>query len=74
LFFKLRKNKEFIKTFKSIFNEEYNVLEIPKKPIQELINEIIKKNPELKKKTVKKVLSKKQTIEQKDVKQHTTAV
>lgn len=74
LFFKLRKNKEFQDTFKLIFNEEYNVLEIPKKPIQELINEVIKKNPELKKKTVKKVLSKKQTIEQKEIKQHTTAV
>jgi hypothetical protein len=45
LFYKLRKEKEFINLFKEIFDEEYKVLEIPKKPIQELIEELVEKNP-----------------------------
>ena len=47
LFFQLRKEAKFKKTFKNIFKEDYNALEIPKTPVQNLINEIIKKEPDL---------------------------
>lgn len=60
LFFQLRKQEKFKKTFKEIFKEDYNALEIPKTPVQELINEIIKNEPELKFKTTTKELSTKQ--------------
>lgn len=68
LFSELRKETKFKKTFKSIFKEEYSVLEIPKRPVQELIDELIIKNPELKKKTVKKELSDKQIRDKEDIK------
>jgi len=51
LFYKLRKELKFKETFKEIFNEEYTVLEIPKRPVQELMEEILKKNNVIKKKT-----------------------
>jgi len=54
LFYKLRKEEEFKETFEKIFNEKYNVLEIPKKPLQEVIEEALEKNPEIKKKTINK--------------------
>lgn len=60
LFYKLRDEAEFKNTFKEIFLEDYSVLENPKRPIQELIDEFIKSNPELNIKTIKKELSKKQ--------------
>ena len=53
LFYKLRKELKFKEIFKEIFKEEYTVLEIPKRPIQELIDEITKKNTEIKKKLIK---------------------
>lgn len=53
LFYKLRKEEKFKETFKEIFNEEYTVLEIPQRPVQELMEEIFKKNNEIKSKTVK---------------------
>lgn len=53
LFYKLRKETKFKETFKEIFNEDYTVLEIPKRPVQELMEEIIKKKPELKSKVSK---------------------
>ena len=60
LFLKLRKEDRFKKVFKDIFKEDYKTLEIPKTPAQELINDLVKDNPEIKSKTVKKKLSKKQ--------------
>lgn len=54
LFFKIRKEDKFKNTFERIFNEKYNVLEVPKRPLQEVIEEALEKNPELKKKTVNK--------------------
>lgn len=59
LFYKLRKEDNFKSKFKEVFKEEYNVLEIPKRPLQEVIEEQIEKNPELKNKTVKKEISEK---------------
>lgn len=65
LFYKLRKEDKFKETFQKIFNEKYNVLEIPKRPLQEVIEEALKKNPELKNKTV----NKKDTDKKKKVKE-----
>lgn len=53
LFYKLRKEDKFKEIFKDVFNEEYTVLEIPKRPVQELMEEIFKKNNEIKSKTVR---------------------
>jgi hypothetical protein len=60
LFSSLRKEDKFKEVYKEIFKENYNVLEIPKRPLQEIIEEMMEKNPELKEKTVKKQLSDKQ--------------
>ena len=60
LFTKIRKEDKFKETFQTIFKEEYTVLETPMRPIQELINKEIKRNKELKEKTVKKVESAKE--------------
>ena len=66
LFYKLRKQEEFKILYKEIFGEEYKVLEIPKRPIQELIEELVEKNPELKNnKTEKKVPKKRVTAKKK---------
>jgi len=54
LFTELRQKEEFKTIFKELFGEEYTVLEIPERPIQELIAERIKDNPKLKEKTVSK--------------------
>lgn len=62
LFYKLRKEVKFKEVFKDVFNEEYTVLEIPKRPVQQLVEEIVEKKPELKKRTVKKVIEKKQAL------------
>lgn len=61
----MRKEIIFKETFKEIFNEDYKALEIPKRPVQELIKKIIKKDPELKSKTTTKELSTKQKTEKK---------
>lgn len=61
LFYKLRKEDKFKEIFKEIFNEEYTVLEIPKRPVQELMEEIISKNSEIKNKTSKSNLKNKST-------------
>jgi hypothetical protein len=53
LFYKLREDIKFKKSFKEIFEEEYTVLEIPKRPVQELMDDIIHKNPGIKNKTSK---------------------
>jgi hypothetical protein len=66
LFSELRKEPKFKETYKTIFEEEYTVLEIPKRPVQELIEELTTKNPELKNKTVKKELSDKQIRDKKE--------
>jgi hypothetical protein len=63
LFSHLRKEEKFKDTFKEVFGEEYSVLENPKRPIQEIIEDFIEKNPELKEKTVKKELQSKQEAE-----------
>ncbi|WP_298496161.1 hypothetical protein [uncultured Algibacter sp.] len=60
LFYSLRKKDKFKETYKEIFDEEYHILEIPKRPLQEIIDEQIKNNPDVKEKTVKKELSEKQ--------------
>lgn len=60
LFNKIREEEKFKETYKEIFKEEYSVMETPMKPIQELINKEIKKNKDLKEKTVKKVESAKE--------------
>ncbi|SHH71997.1 hypothetical protein [Flavobacterium defluvii] len=53
LFYKLRQEEKFKETFKEIFEEDYTVLEVPKRPIQELIGEVIENNPNLLKKAIK---------------------
>lgn len=65
LFYKLRKEDKFKETFKEVFKEDYTVLEIPKRPVQELMEEIIKKNSDVKSKTVK--VSTKVILEKKDI-------
>jgi len=60
LFLKIRKEEKFKQIFKEIFNEEYTIQEKPKRPVQELIEEFIEKNPELKDKTIRKELSDKE--------------
>jgi hypothetical protein len=54
LFYKLRDKEDFKTVYKEIFKEDYKVLEVPKKPIQELIEELVKKNPKLIEEKVKK--------------------
>lgn len=44
LFKQVRELDEFKETFKDIFNEEYNVIESAKRPVQELLSEIAEKN------------------------------
>jgi hypothetical protein len=45
IFNQIRIESKFKETFKEIFNEEYNILEIPKKPLQEIFDEfVVKKN------------------------------
>ncbi|MFT7056545.1 MAG: hypothetical protein ACJAR3_002181 [Roseivirga sp.] len=63
LFMKLRKEDKFKETYKEVFDEEYKVVEIPKRPIQEIIEEEIKNNPELREKVKDKEVSKKQLKE-----------
>jgi hypothetical protein len=46
LFYKLRDIDGFKNTFKEIFNEEYSVLEIPKRPVQEILEEFHAQNNE----------------------------
>lgn len=53
LFYKLRKEEKFKETFKEIFEDDYTVLEVPKRPIQELIGEVIESNPSLLEKNTK---------------------
>ena len=53
LFYKLRKEEKFKETFKEIFEEDYTVLEVPKRPIQKLMGEVIESNPNLLEKTTK---------------------
>jgi hypothetical protein len=65
LFYKLRKEDKFKETFKEVFKEDYTVLEIPKRPVQELMEEIIKKNRDVKSKTVK--VPTKVILEKKDI-------
>lgn len=48
LFYKLREEEKFKETYNEIFGEEYTVLEIPKRPVQELMEEIFEKRPALK--------------------------
>ena len=55
LFIKLREEQKFIETFKEIFNQEYSILENPKRPVQELIEEQMK--GEKKKKTPRKTIT-----------------
>lgn len=67
LFKKIRKEKKFKETYYNIFKEEYSVLETPMRPIQNLINKIIKKDKELKEKTVKKIESAKELREKENL-------
>ncbi len=63
LFNKIREEEKFKEIFRKIFKEEFSVMETPMRPLQELINKEIKKNKELKEKTVKKVESAKELKE-----------
>jgi hypothetical protein len=60
LFSTIRKEDKFKKTYKSIFKEDYKVLETPMSPVQEIINKEIKESKDLKKITIKKVESTKE--------------
>ncbi|WP_373060389.1 hypothetical protein [Zunongwangia sp. H14] len=62
IFTKIRKEKEFQETYKNIFEEDYAVLDTPKRPVQELVERELKRNEELKKKTVKKEKSEKEKM------------
>jgi hypothetical protein len=72
LFSKIRNEVNFKSTFKEIFNEEYTIMETPMRPIQELISKEIKRNKELKGKTIKKVESAKELKEKAKKAQHPT--
>lgn len=63
LFNIIRKEDKFKETYQTIFKEEYTVMETPMRPLQELINKEIKRDKELKGKTVKKVESAKEMKE-----------
>lgn len=54
LFKKIREQKEFKKIYKEIFKENYSVMEMPDRPLLELIEKYEKENP---KKTLKKIKS-----------------
>jgi len=54
LFSRLRKELRFKETFLEIFHEEYSILENPKRPVQELIEELNQEKPILKINTKKK--------------------
>jgi hypothetical protein len=54
LFIKLREEQKFKETFKEIFNQEYSILENPKRPVQELIEEQMKGEKKKKTPTKKK--------------------
>lgn len=47
LFNNIRKEQKFKEIYLEIFGEEYTVMEIPKRPVHELFEEIVTKNPEL---------------------------
>lgn len=64
LFYKLREGEKFKEEFKEVFKEEYTVLEIPKRPVQELMDDIIEKNPGIKSKTRKNKPSKESKLEE----------
>lgn len=63
IFTTIRKEERFKQVYNKIFEEEYSILETPMKPVQELINKEIKKNEDVKAKTVKKVASTKELNE-----------
>lgn len=63
LFLKLRKEDKFKETYREIFQEDYKVVEIPQRPIQEIIEKEIKNNSELRRKVKKKEVSKKKQKE-----------
>lgn len=63
LFNIIRNEQKFKDTYKTIFKEDYSIMETPMRPVQELINKEIKKSKELKEKTVKKVPSPKELKE-----------
>ena len=63
LFNIIRKEQKFKETYNIIFKEEYTVMETPMRPLQELINKEIKRDKELKDKTVKKIESAKELKE-----------
>lgn len=69
LFLKLRKEEKFKETYQEIFGEEYKVVDIPQRPIQEIIEEEIKNNPELREKVKDKEVSKKQLKEKEEEKE-----
>lgn len=73
LFNMIRKEEKFKETYKTIFKEEYTVMETPMRPIQELINKEIKIDKELKEKTFKKVQSAKE-LKEKEITTPNTAV
>lgn len=68
LFNRIRKEEKFKESYKTIFKEEYAVMETPMRPLQELINKEIKRDKELKEKTVKKVESAKELKEKESTK------
>lgn len=68
LFHKLRREEGFKSTYKEIFKEEYKVIEIPKRPIQEIIEAEIQSNPEFREKLKEKELSKKQLKVKEEIK------
>jgi hypothetical protein len=55
LFNIIRKEDKFKETYQTIFKEEYTVMETPMLPLRELINKEIKRDKELKEKTIKKI-------------------
>lgn len=54
LFNIIRKERKFKEVFKSIFEEDYSVMETPMRPLQELITKEMRKDKVLKDKTTKK--------------------
>lgn len=63
LFTVFREQKKIKKVFKEIFDEEYTLIETPKRPVQKLVDDEIKKDKELKKIITKKVESSKEKKE-----------
>ena len=66
LFSALREEKTFKDKYKKIFDEEYSILDVPNRPIQDLIEKLIKTTPDIKQKLKEKQLSNKRMFQKEE--------